>query len=81
MKGGTPDSLWNVVHILWFHSRCEVILQDAREVILQLAPSEILQDLLPVWRRLHMQSHADAHAGHLFTILAGFILDANTGCH
>ena len=82
-KGGTPDSLWDVVHILRLHSGCEVILQDACEVVLQLASSEVLQDLLPVWRRLHMQSHADAHAGHQFTIrdLAGLQLDADTGCH
>ena len=44
------DSFGDVVHILRLHGGYEVVLQDAREVVLQLAAPEVLQDLLPVWR-------------------------------
>lgn len=48
-----PDSLGDVVNILGLDDGVQVVLQDAHEVVLQLAPSEVGQDLLPVRRILH----------------------------
>lgn len=44
--------LGDVVHVLRLDDGLEVVLQDAREVVLQLAAAEIGQDLLPVGRGL-----------------------------
>ena len=51
MKGAAvPDSLRDVVHILGLGDGLDVVLQDAREVVLQLRAPEVGQDLLPVRR-------------------------------
>ena len=41
-----------MVDVLGLDDGVQVVLQDAREVILQLAASEVRQDLLPVRRAL-----------------------------
>mmetsp|Transcript_35444 Transcript_35444/g.88930 ORF Transcript_35444/g.88930 Transcript_35444/m.88930 type:complete len:416 (+) Transcript_35444:840-2087(+) len=40
--------LGDVVHVLRLDDRLDVVLQHAREVVLQLRPAEVEQDLLPV---------------------------------
>ena len=44
------DGLGDVVHVLRLDERLEVVLEDAREVVLQLRAPEVRQDLLPVRR-------------------------------
>lgn len=46
------DGLGDVVHVLRLDDGLQVVLQDAREVVLQLRPPEVLQDFLPVGRAL-----------------------------
>ena len=51
-KGGALDGLGDVVHVLGLDDGVEVVLQDAREVVLQLAAPPVRQHLLPVRRVL-----------------------------
>ena len=48
-----PDGLGDVVDVLGLGDGLDVVLQDAREVVLQLRAPKVGQDLLPVWRALH----------------------------
>jgi hypothetical protein len=48
----SPDSLGDVVDVLRLDGRLQLILENAREVVLQLAAPEVGEDLLPVRRRL-----------------------------
>lgn len=41
-----------MVNVLRLYDGVQVVLQDAREVVLQLAAPEVRQDLLPVRRAL-----------------------------
>lgn len=50
------DGLWDLVDVLRLHDGPQIVLQDFGEVVLQLGPSEVGQDLLPVWRTLGFQS-------------------------
>ncbi len=52
-RSDSPDGLGDVVDVLGLDGGVQVILQDAREVVLQLTPPEVPQDLLPVGGRLH----------------------------
>ncbi len=45
----SPDGPGDVIHVLRLDDCLQVILQDAREVVLQLRASEVGQYLLPVW--------------------------------
>lgn len=55
-KVGNLDGLWDLVDVLRLHDGPQIVLQDFGEVVLQLGPSEVGQDLLPVWRILGFQS-------------------------
>jgi hypothetical protein len=50
---GTPDCLGDVVDILRLDDGFQVILQDASEVVLQVAASEVREDFLPIGGVLH----------------------------
>ena len=58
-----PHGLRYVVHILWLDDGFQVIFKDAREIVLQLAASEIRKDLLPVGWALCAPS-TDVSLGH-----------------
>ena len=71
MKGeAIPDSLRYVVHILGLGDGLDVVLQDAREVVLQLRAPEVGQDLLPVWRRLRPCRPPSVEIVFLFSVLS-----------
>ena len=47
---GALDGPGDLVDVLRLHHRLQVVLQDLGEVVLQLAPPEVRQDLSPVRR-------------------------------
>lgn len=47
---GALECSGKLVHVLGLDNRREIILQQLREVVLQLGASEVLDDILPVWR-------------------------------
>lgn len=55
----SPDGFGDVVHILGLNGGVQVVLQDAREVVLQFAAPEVPQNLLPVWWRLLANTPSD----------------------
>lgn len=52
-NGEAPfDSPRDVVDVLWFYERLEIILEHLGEVVLQFGTTEVLENFLPVGRIL-----------------------------
>lgn len=56
-RAAAPHGLGDVVDVLRLDDGVQVVLQDAREVVLQLAATEVREDLLPVRRVLRPGAH------------------------
>ena len=57
VANGALDGLWNLVHVLRFDHRLEVVLQHLGEVVLQLGTAKVRQNLGPLgWILCAIQS-------------------------
>ena len=44
----------SVPYVLWLDHRFQIVFQDPRKVVLKLRTTEVLQDVLPIWRRIKL---------------------------
>jgi hypothetical protein len=47
---GALDRTRDMVNVLWLDECLQVVLENLRKVVLELGATEVLEDLLPVWR-------------------------------